>query len=362
MCRPHRALPLLGLVAVVWFAAIPSRAQVPTPEEGDFIVRNFRFKSGETLPELRIHYRTIGQPARDGQGRVTNAVLLLHGTGGTGNNFLVPYFANVLFGPGQLLDVSRYYLILPDSVGNGGSSKPSDGLRMRFPQYEYDDAVALQYRLVTEHLRVNHLRLLLGTSMGCMHSWIWGITYPDFLDAMMPLTCSTVEIGGLNRMRRQMIQDVIRNDPEWKEGNYTTQPRTALRAAIYLSYLVGQGQLQMYKAYPTRQAADQQLEEQVNAALPGSDANDMLYRYNSSRNYNPSPHLGKIQAWVMHVNTGDDIINPPELGIAEQEIKKVKRGRFVLLPISDKTYGHGTNRRAEAWKQYLAELLKLSAR
>ncbi|MGH9783651.1 MAG: alpha/beta fold hydrolase, partial [Terriglobia bacterium] len=336
-------LQWIGLVAILICAAAPLPAQFPTPAEGDFIVRDFRFKSGETLPELRIHYRTIGQPARDAQGRVTNAVLLLHGTGGSGTNFLVPRFSQVLFGPGQLLDARRYYLIIPDSIGNGRSSKPSDGLRMRFPHYEYDDAVALQYRLVTEHLGVSHLRLLLGTSMGCMHSWVWGVTYPDFMDAMMPITCYTVELGGLNRMRRKMMQDVIRNDPEWKDGNYTAQPRTGLRAAIYLSYLVGAGQLHFRTEYPTRELADKQLEAHVNRELPRRDANDMLYQYDSSRNYDPSPHLGKIQARVLHINSADDIINPPELGIAEQEIKKVKHGRFILLPIDGRTRGHGTH-------------------
>ena len=349
-------------LTLLCFGAIASMAQQPTPEEGDFLLRDFRFKSGETLPELRLHYRTFGKPAQDAQGRVTNAVLILHGTGGSGTNFLGPNFAGVLFGPGQLLDAGRYYIILPDSIGNGRSSKPSDGLRMRFPQYEYDDAVALQHRLLTEHLRVNHLRLLIGTSMGCMHSWVWGVTYTDFMDALMPLACVPAEVAGLNRMRRQMMQEVIRNDPEWNGGNYKSQPRTALRAAIYLSYLVGSGQLQMRREFPTREAADKQLEDYINSELPKRDANDMLYQYNSSRNYNPSPHLEKIKVPVLHINSADDIINPPELGIAEREIKKVKHGRFVLLPITDQTRGHATHSQPVIWKQYLEELLKESAR
>jgi len=361
--RLHRgALQLFGLVAMLGYAAVPLSAQTPTPAEGDFIIRDFRFKSGETLPELRLHYRTFGKPAQDAQGRVTNAVLILHGTGGSGANFLTPDFAGVLFGPGQLLDAARYFMIIPDSIGNGRSSKPSDGLRMRFPHYEYDDAVALQHRLVTEHFRVNHLRLLIGTSMGCMHSWVWGVTYSDFLDALMPLACVPAEVAGLNRMRRKMTQDVIRNDPEWKDGNYTTQPRTGLRAAIYLSYLVGAGQLQFRKEFPTREIADKQLEDHINRELPRRDANDMLYQYDSSRNYDPSPHLGKIQARVLHINSADDIINPPELGIAEREIKKVKHGRFILLPIDGRTRGHGTHSLPAIWKPYLEELLKESGR
>ena len=349
-------------VSILCFGTGIAAAQQPAPVEGDFIIRDFRFKSGETLPELRIHYRTFGKPAQDPQGRTTNAVLILHGTGGAGTNFLTPDFAGVLFGPGQLLDAARYFIVIPDSIGNGRSSKPSDGLRMRFPRFEYDDAVALQHKLLREHLRVNHLRLIIGTSMGCMHSWVWGVTYTDFMDALMPLACVPAEVAGLNRMRRKMIQDVIRNDPEWKDGNYTTQPRTALRAAIYLSYLVGAGQLHFRTEYPTRELADNALEEQVNSALPRRDANDMLYQYDSSRNYDPSPHLGKIQAHVLHINSADDIINPPELGIAEREIKKVKRGRFILLPIDGRTVGHGTHSLPAIWGKYLEELLKATER
>ena len=230
--------------------AVIAVAQQPLPEEGNYILRDFRFRSGETLSELRLHYRTFGAPAHDAQGRVTNAVLVLHGTGSTGARFLTPDFAGALFGPGQLLDARRYFIVIPDNVGHGGSSKPSDGLRMRFPQFEYDDAVALQYRLLTDHLGVNHLRLIIGTSMGCMHSWLWGVTYPDFVDALVPLACLPTEVSGLNRMRRKMMLDVIRNDPEWNGGNYAGQPRAGLRAAIYLSLLVTQSQLQMQKDYP----------------------------------------------------------------------------------------------------------------
>ncbi len=337
--------------------AVIAVAQQPLPEEGDYILRDFRFQSGETLSDLRLHYRTFGTPAHDAQGRVTNAVLVLHGTGGTGASFLTPDFAGVLFGPGQLLDAQRYFIVIPDNIGHGGSSKPSNGLRMRFPQFEYEDAVALQYRLLTDHLGVNQLRLIIGTSMGCMHSWLWGVTYPDFMDALVPLACLPTEVSGLNRMRRKMMLDVIRNDPKWNGGNYTSQPRTGLRAAIYLSLLVTQSQLQMQKNYPTREAADQFLEEYIEREMTRRDANNMLYAVNASRNYNPSPDLHKITAQVLYINFADDIINPPELEIAEREIQKVQNGRFILLPTSDLTRGHGTYRWPVVWGEYLEELL-----
>lgn len=344
-------------VVISGLGAVVAIAQQPLPEEGNYILRDFRFRSGETLSELRLHYRTFGAPAHDAQGRVTNAVLVLHGTGSTGANFLTPDFAGALFGPGQLLDARRYFIVIPDNVGHGGSSKPSDGLRMRFPQFEYDDAVALQYRLLTDHLGVHHLRLIIGTSMGCMHSWLWGVTYPDFVDALVPLACLPTEVSGLNRMRRKMMLDVIRNDPEWNGGNYAGQPRAGLRAAIYLSLLVTQSQLQMQKDYPTREAADQFLEEYIEREMTRRDANDMLYAVNASRNYNPAPDLHKITAQVLYINFADDIINPPELEIAEREIQKVRNGRFILLPTSDRTRGHGTYRYPVVWEEYLEELL-----
>ena len=379
MC--HRVQHASRLFAVLIFAFIPLPAQhpptqsAPSPaqapvqaptfgevQEGDYVARDFHFRSGERLAELRLHYRTLGKPARDAQGRVTNAVLILHGTGGSGRQFLAPQFAGVLFGPGQLLDTSRTYIILPDGIGHGGSSKPSDGLHARFPQYDYDDMVAAHYRLVTEALGVNHLRLVMGTSMGCMHSWVWGETYPDFMDALMPLACLPVQIAGRNRVSRKMLMDAIRNDPEWKGGNYTTEPRAGLRTALDLLLILGSAPLLMQKELPTRDAADRYLDNYFNSRLPALDANDMLYQVNASRNYDPSPQLGNIKAPVMFVNSADDFINPPELGIAEREIKKVKNGRFVLIPISDQTHGHGTHTWAAVWQQYLEELLKSSAR
>lgn len=337
------------------------QAATPVATEGDFTVKNFQFRSGETLPELRLHYTTLGKPAKNAQGRATNAVLILHGTGGTGHQFLTPIFAGELFGPGQLLDAARYYIILPDGIGHGKSSKPSDGLRAHFPQYDYDDMVAAHHRLVTEGLGVNHLRLVMGTSMGCMHSFVWGETYPDFMDALMPLACQPVQIAARNRIWRKMVMDAIRNDPEWKGGEYSTEPLQALRTVLDLLLIAGSAPLYMQKTYPTRDAADKELDDYFKARFAALDANDFLYQVNASRNYDPSPQLEKITAPVMYINSADDFINPPELGIAEREIKKVKNGRFVLLPISDETRGHGTHTRAAVWKQYLAELLERSA-
>lgn len=357
MC--HRLFASAACVlAVLCFFLRPVWAQELHPVEGDFVARDFRFQSGETLAELRLHYTTLGKPARDTQGRVTNAVLILHGTGGSGRQFLQPQFAGVLFGPGQLLDASRYYIILPDGIGHGKSSKPSDGLHARFPQYDYDDMVAAHHRLVTEGLGVNHLRLVMGTSMGCMHSWVWGETYPEFMDALMPLACLPVQIAGRNRLWRKMLMDTICTDPEWKGGEYTAEPQAALRTVLDLLILVGSAPLQMQKNLATRDAADKFLEDSFGRRLAELDANDLLYQVNASRNYDPSARLEKIKVHVMFVNSADDFINPPELGIAEREIKKVKNGRFVLLPISDQTRGHGTHTWAVVWQQYLKELLE----
>ena len=334
----------------------------PATTEGDYVAKNFKFHSGETLPELRLHYTTLGKPVRNAEGRATNAVLILHGTGGTGHQFLTPVFADELFGPGQLLDATRYFIILPDGIGHGKSSKPSDGLHAHFPQYDYDDMVAAHHQLLSEGLGVNHLRLILGTSMGCMHSFVWGETYPDFMDALMPLACQPVQIAGRNRIWRKMVMETIRSDPEWKGGDYSAEPQQALHTALDLLLIAGSAPLYMQKTYPTRDAADKYLDEYFKARMQGLDANDLLYAVNASRNYDPSPNLEKITAPVMYINSADDFINPPELGIADREIKRVKNARFVSLPISDETRGHGTHTRAIVWKQYLAELLEKSSR
>jgi homoserine O-acetyltransferase len=324
-------------------------ADYPTPVEGDWTVRDFRFHAGETLPELRLHYTTVGNPSAD------SAVLIMHGTGGSGRAFLSQQFGGQLFGPGQPLDATKYYIILPDGLGSGKSSKPSDALKMKFPHYDYADMVAAQYRLVTEHLGVKHLRLVMGTSMGAMHTWMWGEMYPDFMDALMPLASAPVEIAGRNRLLRKMIMEAIRSDPEWKNGDYEKQPK-GLRAAQYALTMMTSSPLQMYKQNPTREQADAAF-DQLMANAMRRDANDMLYQYDCSSDYNPSPDLEKIKARLIAVNSADDEVNPPELGILEREIKRVKNGRYVLIPTGEETRGHGTHSIAKLWKQYVVELL-----
>jgi homoserine O-acetyltransferase len=286
--------------------------------------------------------------------------MVLHGTGGTGKQFLRPQFADVLLVPGGLLDPAKWYVILPDGIGHGGSSKPSDGLRARFPHYDYDDMVEAQRRLLVEGLGVEHLRLLMGTSMGCMHGFVWGETHPEFMDAIMPMACLPVPIAGRNRVWRKMAMDAITGDPAWKGGDYTEQPLQGLRTAEDLLLIAGSAPLPMQKAYPTRDAADRWLEQSVAAALPALDANDLLYALNASRDYDPSAGLEKISAPVMWINSADDFINPPELGIAEREAKRLRRGRFVLIPASEQSHGHGSHTWAVLWRDRLAELLKES--
>jgi homoserine O-acetyltransferase len=354
-----------SVIVAATMVALPCSAQesanLPTAE-GDFVVHNFQFRSGESLPELKLHYTTLGKPVRNEQGRTTNAVLILHGTGGTGHQFLARQFAGALFGPGQLLDATRYFIVLPDGIGHGKSSKPSDGLHAHFPQYDYDDMVAAHYRLLTEGLGVNHLRLVMGTSMGCMHSFVWGETHPDFMDALMPLACLPVQIAGRNRVWRKMTMDGIRNDPDWQGGEYKDEPKMALRIALDFLLIAGAAPIPMQKAIPTRDAADKYLDDYFRTRMAGLDANDFLYQVNASRNYDPSPQLGKIKAPVVWINSADDFINPPELGIAEQKVKEIPNGRYVLIPASENTHGHGTHTWAEIWKQYLAELLEKSPR
>jgi len=358
ICRLRLGL-LLGFSGLGAYGQQPAFS-LPNPNEGEFILHDFHFKSAETLPQLRMHYYSFGEMVKDAQGRTTNAVLLLHGTGGSGRQFLAPQFSQVLFGPGELLDINRYFVILPDNIGHGKSSKPSDGLHARFPQYDYDDMVKAQHELLEKGLGVNHLRLILGTSMGCMHSWVWGETYPDFMDGLMPLACNPVEVAGRNRIWRDMIIEGIRQDPEWKNGDYATQPRAGLKISADLLLIAGSAPLIMQNSLPTREAADKYLDDQVSRILATYDANDLLYAVSASRNYDPSAALDKITAAVMYINSADDFINPPELKIAEQEIKKVRNGRFVLLPISSQTHGHGTHTYAAAWQQYLKQLLEES--
>jgi homoserine O-acetyltransferase/O-succinyltransferase len=348
---------LIGITVSAGFRCAAQQTSTPATTEGDFVAHDFKFHSGESLPELRLHYRTLGNPARDAQGHVTNAVMILHGTGGSGQQFLQPQFAGVLFGPGQLLDATRYFIVLPDGIGHGKSSKPSNGLHAQFPQYDYDDMVLAHYRLLAEGLSVNHLRLILGTSMGCMHSFVWGETYPDFMDALMPLACLPVQIAGRNRVWRKMVMDAVRNDPEWKNGEYTNEPRQGLRTALDLLLIAGTAPVPMQKNLPTRDAADKYLDDYFKSRLGELDANDLLYQVNASRNYDPSPQLEKIKSHVMWINSADDFINPPELKIAEREVVRLKNGQFVLIPASEQTHGHGTHTWAALWEQYLQELL-----
>ena len=349
-----------GLVPRTGLAASETAGAAQLPRGADYVIPNYQFASGETLPELRVHYTTLGKAHRDARGRVDNAVLILHGTGGSGHSFLVDRFAQVLFGKGQLLDANRYYIILPDAIGHGASSKPSDGLHARFPHYNFEDMVAAQYALLTQGLQVDHLRLLLGTSMGCMHSWMWAERYPAFVDAYMPLACLPVAIAGRNRIWRGLIMDAIRSDPQWLEGEYRSEPMGALRTAAGIFLIAGSAPIEMQIALPTREAADHFREEYMDREMAGLDANDVLYQLDASRNYDPSNGLDRITARVMWINSADDFINPAELGIAEREIKRVKNGRFVLLPASEQTHGHGTHTWAAVWQEYLRELLAAS--
>lgn len=347
------------MLRTLFFLAAAAFGYAQTTVDHDFTVPEFTFKSGETMRNLRLHYTTLGTIRRDGAGHARNAVLIGHGTGGTGRAFLSPGFGGELFGKGQPLDTEKYFIILPDGIGHGQSSKPSDGLHAKFPHYRYDDMVRADYLTVHDDLKIDHLRLVMGTSMGAMHAWIWGELYPEFMDALMPLASQTVEIAGRNRMLRDMVIDSIRSDPEWKDGEYTTPPH-GLIAAQFGLFMMTSSPLQLYKANPTREAADQAFGALKERALR-VDANDMLYQYEASTDYNPQPMLGNIKAPLFAINSADDEVNPPELGIMERDIKKVRDGRYILIPTSDATRGHGTHSRAAIWKSYLIELLDLTS-
>jgi homoserine O-acetyltransferase/O-succinyltransferase len=359
LSRKSRLYSLLALSALLLTPYSPSQTSPATwpTKDGVYSIANFRFGTGETLPELRLHYLTLGQPHRNAAGHVDNAILLLHGTGGFAGNLLVPQFSDVLFGPGQPFDITKYFLIFPDDIGHGQSSRPSDGLHMRFPQYDYDDMVRSQYIMLTEGMHVDHLRLILGTSMGCMQSFVWGETYPQFMDALAPFACLPVELAGRNRMWRYMGMQSIRTDPAWKNGEYTTQPVLGLRHALEFNFIAGLAPLQAQKNYPTREAAEAYVEKTLAKSVAETDANNYLYYVNASRNYNPEPKLSTIVAPVLWINSADDFINPPELGIAERTVKKIPYARFILIPISDATRGHGTHTQAAVWKNYLSEFM-----
>ena len=344
------------MAAVVGLAlATPQQARAQA-DTGSFVMQDFRFASGEVLPEVRIHYRTLGHARTAPGGRVTNAVLILHGTGGTGQGFLTRTYAGELFNAGQPLDTARFYIIIPDNLGHGRSSKPSDGLRARFPHYAYEDMVTAQYRLVTEGLHVNHLHLVMGTSMGCMHSWLWLERYPDFMDGGVPLACLPTQISGRNRMWRRLTIDAIRNSPDYNSGDYTAQP-SGLLPAIYFLWFVGTAPLHDQVLGPTRDSADAYITNWVRTRMAVTDANDFVYAVDASRDYDPSGALGRISVPVLAINSADDQINPPELGIMERLMPEVRQGRYVLIPISPATRGHGTHSLPAVWKNYLVDFL-----
>lgn len=325
--------------------------------EGDVILTDFRFRSGETLPRLNMHYTTLGEPHRNATGEIDNAIMVLHGTGGSGQQFLRPQFADELYGPGQPLDLSRYWIILPDNIGHGKSSKPSEGLGMQFPKYDYDDMVEAQ-RLLLKQLGVTRLRLIFGTSMGCMHIFVWGESHPNFARALMPMACEPIEIAGLNRMWRQLAINGIKSDPAWQGGLYSEQPKQGLRTAQSLLFVAGSAPLNYQAQYPTRQAASAFAEERVSTAMQSLDANDLIYQLEASRNYNPWPKLEAITAPVMWINSADDFINPRNIDVPEKAIRRMPDAKFRMIPETDDTRGHGTHTWAKFWKQDLARLLE----
>ncbi|HEX5183370.1 MAG TPA: alpha/beta fold hydrolase [Allosphingosinicella sp.] len=354
---------LWTMLAAVLLAA-PAAAQAPHSSyadrltEGDAMLRDFRFTDGERLPELRIHYATLGTPRRDAKGEIVNAVMILHGTGGSGRQFLAPQFADELYGPGQPLDIAHYYIILPDDIGHGRSSKPSDGMRMHFPKYDYDDMVEAERRMLVEGLGVRHLRLLMGTSMGCMHDFVWAEAHPDFARAIMPLACLPTTLAGHNRMWREAAILGIESDPAWAGGDYKAEPLQGLRTAETVLAIAGFAPLYLQKAYPTRAAADAYIKERIDHGVRSLDANDLIYQLDASRNYNPWPGLERITTPLVWVNSEDDFINPPGYGIAEDAARRMKTGRYILIHATTDTRGHGTHTWAKFWRQELIDLLQ----
>jgi len=351
---------MIGLFALIAAqAANPPARSWPTHEQ-DVTLRDFRFHDGEVLPSVRMHVTTLGTPHRNAAGQIDNAVMVLHGTGGDGKQFLRPQFADELYGPGQPLDISRTYVILPDNLGHGGSSKPSDGMRMHFPKYDYADMIAAQHRLLTEGLGITHMRLIMGTSMGCMHSFMWGETYPDFASALMPLACEPIEIAGLNRMWRQLAINGIEADPAWQGGNYKSEPMTGLRSAENLLFVAGGAPLFYQAQYPTRAAASAFAEDRVAEGIKHLDANDLIYQLDSSRNYNPWPQLQRIKVPLTWINSADDFINPRNLPVPAEALKRMPTAKFRLIPETVETHGHGTHTWAKFWKADLSALLERS--
>ena len=353
---------LSSLIALALLAGSAAAARFAPPVDGEFVVRDFPFSNGETIGELRLHYFTLGTPAKDGAGKITNAVLLLHGTGGSGAGFLSDSFGGELFGAGQALDATRWYVIVPDAIGHGKSAKPRDGLRAKFPRYTYADMVEAQYRLLTQGLGIDHLRLLVGTSMGGMHAWMWAGTHAAFMDAVMPIACLPAPVSGRNRMERRMIVEAIRNDPEWKGGEYERQPVAGMTTALRLISISAGSVRHMALQAPTQDASDQLLDRMVAQRMKGADANDLLYAWDASRDYDPGPGIANIRASVLAVNFADDERNPPQLGIMEREFARLPQGKFVLVPASERTNGHASLGDAALWKHYVVELLERSNR
>jgi homoserine O-acetyltransferase len=357
----HGFIRSFAFLMLLGTAALSRAADYPPPIEGDYTIRDFKFQSGETLPQLPIHYRTIGKPEKDARGKITNAVLIMHGTTGSGAQFIRPEFAGELFGKDQPLDATKFFIVLPDGIGHGKSSKPSDGLHAKFPRYGYLDMIEADYRVLTEGLGVNHARLVMGTSMGGMHTWLWGELHPEFMDALMPLASLPTQISGRNRAWRRVIIDVIRNDPVWNGGEYKTQPQS-LRTAAEMLWFMSSNPVLRQKDAPTLAKTDEALDKFVNHYMKTNDANDVLYAVEASRDYDPGPNLEKIRAPLLAINSADDLINPPELGILEREIKRVPHGRAIVMPMSDKTRGHGSHTIASLWKDELMKLLKETER
>jgi homoserine O-acetyltransferase/O-succinyltransferase len=360
------AASLVASISLAYAQGAPPPHYAPTRwpiRSGVYHLHDFRFGTGQTLADLRLHYLTLGKPRRDAAGHTVNAVLLLHGTGGDAHTLLNPIFSDVLFGPGQPLDINKYFIILPDEIGHGESSKPSDGLRMKFPRYTYDDMVRAQHEVLLRALHVDHLRLVLGTSMGCMQSFVWGEMYPQFVDALMPLACMPMAVAGRNRMWRYMAMQSIRDDPAWDGGNYTHEPVEGLEGAADMLIIAVSAPQQMQKDYPTRRQAEEYVDATVKNIVSHIDADDFLYQFDASRHYDPEPRLGSITAQVMWIDSGDDFINPPELqGLARRLARRMPHGRYILIPASMGTYGHGTHTHAAVWKRYLVALLQESAK
>jgi homoserine O-acetyltransferase/O-succinyltransferase len=352
-------LRFVALALAISTTSVVGAAEYPAPAENDYVIRDFKFASGETLPELRIHYRTLGKATKDEKGVVQNAVLITHGTTGNGAQFIRPEFAGELFGAGQPLDATKFFIVLPDGIGHGKSSRPSEGMHAKFPHYGYIDMVEAQFRLLTDGLGITHARLIMGTSMGGMHTWLWGSMHPDFMDALMPLASLPTQISGRNRAWRRLVIDAIRNDPEWRNGEYTTQP-PSLRTAAQMLWFMSSNPILRQKDSPTLTKTDEVVDKFVADYIKTGDANDVLYALEASHDYDPGPGLEKIRAPLLAVNFSDDLVNPPELGILEREIKRLPKGRAVVIPLSDKTRGHGSHTIATLWKSELEALLKQS--